>query len=143
MLFDDNMGFIPFDLYMQNDKISPKLVSTKEGFFRGNMFENEYKPYKNMTYSKVIPTTQREELLLDIMAISFAINDLNLYLDLNPEDKDKLKDFHSLAEKLCAKEMEFVKMYGPLELIDNESLQSFKWISDPWPWQKEGGAKYV
>ena len=46
MLFDDNFGFITYDLYgdlLKKDH-NPKLVSVDEGFLRGNMFESEYKP---------------------------------------------------------------------------------------------------
>ena len=87
MLFDDNLGFMAYNLYpnMMNNKNttnSNDLVSVDEGFFRGNMFKNEYKPYKNYTYKKIVPKTKKEELLLEIMELSFVINDLNLYLDL-------------------------------------------------------------
>ncbi len=148
MLFDDALGFISFgntnpEIFTKDNQNCPDLTSVKEGFLRGNMYESEYKPYKNMTYSKIIPKTKREELLLEIMELCFAINDLNLYLDLHAENKEILKKFHELVEKLCTKEMEYVKKFGPLELIDNESLEKFKWIEEPWPWQNEGGAKYV
>lgn len=53
MLFDDNFGFITYDLYNGlSNKDSSKLVSIDEGFLRGNMFANEYKPYKSYTYKK-------------------------------------------------------------------------------------------
>ena len=69
MLFDDNLGFMAYNLYpnMMNNKNttnSNDLVSVDEGFFRGNMFKNEYKPYKNYTYKKIVPKTKKEELLL-------------------------------------------------------------------------------
>ena len=137
MLFDDNFGFITYDLYgdlLKKDHNS-KLVSVDEGFLRGNMFESEYKPYKNYT--------KREELLLEIMELSFAINDLNLYLDLHPEDSKMLKKFNDLVEKSCKCEMEYVKNYGALEVIDNTSDEKFEWIKNPWPWDNEGGTKYV
>ena len=143
MLFDDNIGFVSFDFSAKKPSKESDLLSPKEGFLRGNMFKCEYIPYKNYMYSKIIPRTAREELLLDIMELSFAINDLNLYLDLHPTDEGVLKEFRKYVEKCCAKEMEFVRTYGPLELIDNESTKNFKWIEDPWPWQNEGGAKYV
>ena len=54
-----------------------------------------------------------------------------------------LKKFRELAEKSCAKEMEYVKTYGPLEVIDNNSLSKFNWINNPWPWENTGGTKYV
>ena len=145
MLFDDNLGFITFDLYnnIPKKKENPKLVSVEEGFLRGNMFANEYKPYKNYSYKKIIPQNKKEELLLDIMELSFAINDLNLYLDLNPYDNKMVELFNNLVEKSCQKEMEYVKNYGSLEVIDNNSSDSFKWIKNPWPWESEGDTKYV
>ena len=148
MLFDDALGFISFgqdnnkDFFIKKEN-SPELVSVEEGFLRGNMYKNEYKPYKNMTYKKIIPKNKREEMLLDIMELSFAINDLNLYLDLHPENEELLRKFKELVEMSCKKEIEFVNEFGPLELIDSDSTKEFKWIDDPWPWQNEGGAKYV
>ena len=107
------------------------------------MFNNLYDPYKNYKYERVVANNKQEELLLEIMALSFAINDLNLYLDLHPTDEEMLKKFRELAEKSCAKEMEYVKTYGPLEVIDNNSLSKFNWINNPWPWENTGGTKYV
>ena len=101
MLFDDNFGFITYDLYggnLDTDK-STKLVSVDEGFLRGNMFADLYKPYKNYTYKKINPKNRKEELLLEIMELSFAINDLNLYLDLHPDDTRLLEKFNAYVEK--------------------------------------------
>ncbi len=145
MLFDDNLGFITYDLYnnMPKKKNEPKLVSIEEGFLRGNMFADEYKPYKNYTYKRIIPKTKKEELIVEIMELSFAINDLNLYLDLNPHDTKMLEVFNNLVEKSCQKEMEYVKKYGSLEVIDSNSNEIFEWIKNPWPWESEGDTKYV
>ena len=145
MLFDDNFGFITYDLYggnLDKDK-STKLVSVDEGFLRGNMFADLYKPYKNYTIKKINPKNRKEELLLEIMELSFAINDLNLYLDLHPDDTRLLEKFNAYVEKSCQKEMEYVKNYGALEVIDNTSDEKFEWIKNPWPWDRDGGAKYV
>ena len=146
MLFDDNFGFVTYDLYSGlsgKDQSNTKLVNVDEGFLRGNMFAKEYKPYKNYTYKKIIPRTKREELLLEIMEMSFAINDLNLYLDLHPEDTKMLEKFNEYVERSCKYEMEYVKNYGPIEVIDNTSNEKFLWIKNPWPWENEGGTKYV
>ena len=145
MLFDDNFGFITYDLYgnLEKKNNNPKLVNVDEGFLRGNMFANEYKPYKNYTYQKIVPKNKKEELMLEIMELSFAINDLNLYLDLHPDDKNMLEKFNEYVEKSCKYEMEYVKNYGALEVIDNTSKEKFEWIKNPWPWDRDGGAKYV
>lgn len=148
MLFDDNLGFIAYNLYpnmLNNNMISNNsdLVSVSEGFMRGNMFKNEYKPYKNYTYKKIVPKTKKEELLLEIMELSFAINDLNLYLDLNPDDREMLEKFNKLVLASNQKEMEYVKSYGALEVMDSNSISSFEWIKNPWPWEREDDSKYV
>ena len=65
------------------------------------------------------------------------------WLDLHPEDRDILEKFNEYVEKSCKYEMEYVKNYGPLEVIDNTSTEKFEWIKNPWPWENEGGTKYV
>ena len=56
MLFDGNdydVNFTFFDIPGSNFNEMPReinLFSVNEGFMRGNMFKNEYKPYKNLTY---------------------------------------------------------------------------------------------
>ncbi|MEG0794404.1 MAG: spore coat protein CotJB [Bacilli bacterium] len=145
MLFDENVGFISFDLYKKDDK-KPEchnLLNTDEGFLKGNMFIDEYIPYKNYNYKKLTPTTKKEQLLFEIMELSFAINDINLKLDLNPKDEFLNNSFKRLVDKSCKKESEYVCTYGPLEVIDSES-NTFDWINSPWPWNEQAdGEKYV
>lgn len=144
MLFDDNLGFFGFTI-PSNMKLetNSNLASVKDGFAKGNMFNDLYDPYKNYRYQELTVNNKQEELLLEIMALSFAINDLNLYLDLHPTDESMLRKFKDLTEKAYSKEMEYVKCYGPLEVMDSESLSKFEWINNPWPWENTGGTKYV
>ncbi|MBE6140202.1 MAG: spore coat protein CotJB [Firmicutes bacterium] len=144
MLFDDNIGFITFDLNEQrpsNDN-SGNILNPKEGFLRGNMYKDEYKPYKNYTYFKITPRNRKEQLLFEIMELNFAITDLNLYLDLHPNDQIVNSMFHNLVIKACEKELEYVNSYGPLEL-EESSTEKFDWVKGPWPWNDEGGSFYV
>ena len=144
MLFDENIGFFGFTIDPEDFKFKDsKLCSLDTGFLRGNMFEALYKPYKNYTYRKLGPEDKREEMLLEIMRLSFAINDLNLYLDIHESDKEMLGKFKVLTEKLMKMEMEYVNCYGPLEVCENKSTTKFEWIDNPWPWQNTGGTKYV
>ena len=144
MLFDDNLGFFGFTI-PSNMKLetNSNLASVKDGFVKGNMFNDLYDPYKNYRYQELTVNNKQEELLLEIMVLSFAINDLNLYLDLHPTDESMLRKFKDLTEKAYSKEMEYVKCYGPLEVMDSESLSKFEWINNPWPWENTGGTKYV
>ncbi len=144
MLFDDNLGFFGFTI-PSNMKLetNSNLASVKDGFAKGNMFNDLYDPYKNYRYQGLTANNKQEELLIEIMVLSFAINDLNLYLDLHPTDESMLRKFKDLTEKAYSKEMEYVKCYGPLEVMDSESLSKFEWINNPWPWENTGGTKYV
>jgi len=142
MLFENNdyMDMI-FNMPNLNDFNNSSNLSVSEGFLRGNMFENEYVPYKNMTYIKPSVKGEREKDLLKIMEYSFAINDYNLYLDLHPEDMEILSKYKAASQNLEKCMNEYEKKYGPLNITTSD-YNTFKWIDAPWPWQKEDG-KYV
>lgn len=119
-----------------------RLVSTEEGFLRGNMWAGEYEPYKNMKYKMLKPTCEREKLLFKIMEMDFAINDLNLYLDLHPEDIEIYEKFKKYTQECLYLKDEFARKYGPLTL-DQTQAQQYKWMENPWPWDNDGGSMYV
>lgn len=144
MLFEDNDFDINMAFFIPDVDFSRtvNVVSPMDGFLRGNMFQDEYEPYKNLTYFKLNPSNDKERLLYQVMAYSFAINDLNLYLDLHPDNKgmlDLFKKYVKEEKELCK---EYVNKYGPLEV--NEVMgQKFDWINSPWPWETRGGSMYV
>ena len=124
------------------DEKENHLVSTKEGFLRGNMWKDEYSPYQGMTYIPLKPTCEREALLFQIMEYDFAINDLNLYLDLHPENEKIYEIFKNYTKKCIELKDKYAKMYGPLTL-DQTNSESYEWMKNPWPWDKSGGSMYV
>ena len=137
--FDVNMAFFIPDVDFNR---TGNVLSPMDGFLRGNMFQDEYEPYKNLTYSKLNPSNDKERLLYQVMAYSFAINDLNLYLDLHPDNKgmlDLFKKYVKEEKELCN---EYVNKYGPLE-VNEVKGQKFDWINSPWPWETRGGSMYV
>ena len=80
----------------------------------------------------------RVELITKIQELGFACVDMNLYLDSHPEDKNAINIYNSLGvqfkQAICAYE----KRYGPfMNFGHSTSTCPFKWIEDPWPWQKE------
>ena len=142
MLFDGEIGFIPFDMYLDNNS-KEKLYSSKEGFLKGNMFKDEYIPYKDYKYGELSPSNEKEELLYEIMSLAFAMNDLNLFLDLNPFDDEKLKDYQEILKRHEELVKKYTNKYGPLEINEVDNTKMFNWIDNPWPWQSEGGVKHV
>jgi len=116
--------------------IDPSLADPKEGYLRGNLFNNLYDPYKNYRYGNLRATSQREELLYNILMYKFALIELNLYLDTHPNNSSIINLYNKYLmeeKKLCD---QFEKSYGPLT-VDSENLgnNSWNWIKSPWPWE--------
>ncbi len=70
-----------------------KLFNPKEGFEKGNIFSNLYSEYKKYKPQTLKPMKYKERKLLNIQAIMFIDHDLNLYLDLHPEDQSMVTLF--------------------------------------------------
>lgn len=130
MLFEFNT-----DTYELNNNSTFEL---DEGFVKGNLFSNEYKGYKDYKPAKIIVKDEREALLIKLMMLDFAINDLNLYLALNPKCKEKYELFtkYSLMYQKCLEEYE--KKYQVLE-VSHDTFGKYTYNSNPWPWED----KYV
>lgn len=141
MLFnDEDFNWISWLNIPDNDS-QCQLTTAWNGFLKGNMFPAEYIPYRN--YKPVIlkATNSQTEKLFKIMALAFALNDLNLKLDLNPNDGSSLKLFNKLNEEKHNLEKEYVATYGPL-LLSQVKGSKFDWLN-PFPWEKTGGDQYV
>lgn len=119
-----------------------KFLSPEGGFLRGNLMKDEYVPYKNLTYFKLSPQNEQEALLFRLMAYSFAINDLNLYLDLNPEDQKTYELFKKYVKEKNRIEEVYSEKYGPMTVTETQSA-NYTWQKNPWPWDNKGGSMYV
>lgn len=126
MFFDD----IIFNL--NNDNDNTMLFDCDEGFMYGNMFKNEFDPYRNYAVAQLESNNDLGRLLLKIYAYDFAINDLSLYLDLHPEDTKVYMVFKDYTEKLRKCVDMYEKKYGPMEL-DESDYSSYMWDEGPWP----------
>ena len=115
----------------------PKLYTPEEGYDRGNLFADLYVGYKNYQPVKLQPKNQKEALFLDLSRYSFAAHELNLYLDLHPEDTTMLALFNDYRNRANQLIMEYENQYGPLTVSSEELSSSFAWEEDKWPW--EGG----
>ena len=114
------------------------LADPKEGFVRGNLFDDLYDPYKNYKYRDLRPSNKREELLFELLKYKFGMKELNLYLDTHPYDTNMINLFNMYAKeekRICN---EYEKNYGPLTL-DSMYLDgnNWKWNNSPWPWESK------
>lgn len=79
---------------------------------------------------------QREAMLKEIMKIDFALLDLGLYLDTHPNDTTALKRYNEYLAKSEELRAKYQELYGPLTLRYPTDGNYWKWIEDPWPWNK-------
>lgn len=87
-----------------------------------------------------IDNRSRSDLLDKINAVSFVVNELNLYLNTHPDDSDALEMFADFSRRRLLLLEEFAKRFGPLtvDFAGGNCDKSWNWIHFPWPWQ-EGG----
>ena len=114
-----------------------QILAPKEGFIRGNLFNNLYDRYKNYTPAQINPQNERDALLNQWQQYNFAITDLNLYLDTHPNDMNAVRLFNNYNNILTQITNKYESTYGPLYLDSNSINNNWTWINSPWPW--EGG----
>lgn len=82
---------------------------------------------------------RRKEMLDWINVVSFAVDDVKLFLDSHPENQEALAYFAEMKEQRVRALDEYAKCFGPLT-VDTACTpaERWMWIDEPWPWQ-EGG----
>lgn len=112
------------------------LTTPIEGYNLGNMFANLYDQYKNYKPDTLRATNDQERLFLELSQMNFAAHEINLYLDLNPNDISMLKLFNDYRQKANELTNEYEAKYGPLNLSsDSLNETPFMWEKSPWPWE--------
>lgn len=124
-------------LYNQNIQ-DKQIYDPYNGFIRGNMFPELYNSYKLNKPLEITPMNEQAELLTYVDVLTFAMIDLNLYLDVYPNDREALELFNQYRMQADEYTKKYESKYGPLELTSN-SLNTFPWAWDnaPWPWEKK------
>ena len=138
MLFSFDNDFILEDYFNLNKKTSD-ILSPKEGQMIGNMFYNEYDGYKNYKPKEVVVTSDKERLLQRIRELDFAVNDLLLALDLDPNNKT----YYELFKKYVEEENACIKKYSEdysVICVKDDTKGVYTWEKGPWPWE---GERYV
>jgi len=124
-------------LYRNNMNMNNQnLFNPQEGFIKGNMFTNLYSQYKNYTPQRLNPKNEQEKMLYELDSISFAAHELNLYLDMHPEDQSMVTLFNDYRRKLEELTKNYEDKFGPLT-VNSEEMENktFSWTNAPWPWE--------
>jgi spore coat protein JB len=129
-----SVGFVPFQ------QKNPPKYEKSEALTRGTLFPGLDLPFMD-TVNKTNPYAGTP--LGDLMALGFAIKELNLYLDTHPRDREALEMMQSLNKMMKDGQEKFIQMFGPQTIMDILSGDTYDWIDNPWPWEfkEQGGGK--
>ena len=83
---------------MNNYNNTNQLYDAYAGFIRGNMFLI-FTIYKIPKPYDIQPINEQAQLLTYLDALQFALIDLNLYLDVHPEDRNMINLFNQYQIK--------------------------------------------
>lgn len=115
---------------------SPSLVTPSVGYDRGNLFADLYDQYRNYQPDTLRANNEQERLFLELSRMSFAAHEVNLYLDLNPNDTSMIRLFNDYRQKSNELIKEYESKYGPLTIMsDVLNKTPFMWEKSPWPWE--------
>lgn len=120
----------------ENEKYDNKNnnnIDLENGFYLGNIFINTYKPYKNYKPKKINAYSERQKMLLRLQELDFILNDLNLYLDINPNDMSMYETFKKTALEYDMLKKKYYDKYQVLELC-SDTKNKYTWYKNPWPW---------
>ena len=109
---------------------SPKY-GNDEALTRGTLFPGLDLPFMNIANTS---NPYSGTPLGELMAIAFAIKELNLYLDTHKNDTEAfamLKELIALYKDGYAR---YIEKCGPLKILDLENSAEYNWLCDPWPW---------
>ena len=129
-----NRNYYPYT--NENQGNNQNIWNPMEGFEKGNLFQSLYEQYQNYKPQVLKPTNEQERLLTELQAISFAIHDLNLYLDVNPNDQSMALLWSDYQKQLQEKKKEYEEKYGPMT-VTSSSIDGkiSNWVNSKWPWE--------
>jgi len=130
-----------------------KIYEQKDAFKQGTIFPDLDKPFYITAQGDTEDSLQvpelgsEEEMLLKIQQISFVLDDLRLYLDMHPEEKEGLSLMKSYSVKRKNLLSNFAEQFYPLTpdcvtaVFDRNTDSVCFWQRNPLPW--EGGENHV
>ena len=111
------------------------LYGAYEGYLKGNMYSNIYEQYKNYKPANIIPKTEKEQDLFNLNQIGFAMHDINLYLDVNPNDQQMLNLFTKYKDMYNQLFTQYESKYGPISVNNTGNQIPFEWENKKYPWE--------
>ena len=116
---------------------NPTRFNRTEALKIGTLFPGLDLPFKAAIQARTqLPNTA----LVELMALDFAVTELNLYLDTHPQDQEALGLYVSYIKLAKEGREKYTAKYGPLDSAELVLEDGYTWLNDPWPWELGGNA---
>ena len=116
--------YVPFQME------SPPKYEPRKALIRGTLFTGLDLPFRGMVNQQEKPNTPKTEL----QTLGFVIQELALYLDTHPDDKEALELYQNY-QKIYHKGMMDYNERCPLKHALPAKGERYHWLDDPWPWE--------
>lgn len=116
--------------YVPFQAANPPQYQAEKGIVRGTLFPGLDLPFMGMINKNELPVTP----LTELQVLSFAIQELALYLDTHRDDQEALEIYRGYQKLYNQGRSAYEKMCGPLNHM-TYSEGEYKWLNDPWPWE--------
>lgn len=81
------------------------------------------------------------ELMKEIMALHMILEDLQLYLNTHPSDREAIAKRNIFTNQYSALKAEYNKSFGMISQDDSFSPYPWQWIDEPWPWEYDANIR--
>jgi len=110
------------------------LFNPYEAYMKGNLYKNLYNEYKDYKPTKLIPNNEEAELLLNLNQLSFENQDIRLYLDIFPTDRNMINKYNMNITNIKELITTYENKYGPLTCTSLSAPDIFSWEEYSFPW---------
>ena len=118
---------VPYVPFQQNN---PQKYAQTEALSNGTLFPGLNLPFRLAVEGSTLPDTP----LAELQALEFVVLELNLYLDTHKDDTEAFNLFKQFSAMEKAAKAAYESKYGPITKETAAASSSYKWLSDPWPW---------
>ena len=129
---NNNYYYEPFNNYLMTQN---SLLGPYEGYLKGNLFSNLYEQYKNYKPATITFSNEKEEALFNLNQISFAMHELNLYLDIHKDDSTMINTYVNYQNTYNNLLRDYQQKYGPVNVDSITNNTPFTWITNNFPWE--------
>lgn len=78
----------------------------------------------------------QQQMLKKLQELSFALVELNLFLDTHPDNVKARELYNAYSAQMRDLRKEYFENYGPtMNFGVCPAGDSFSWINSPWPWE--------